>query len=58
MLGMARGPSGGLQVTYTGWPLYLYTGDYAPGQANGQADHMGLWYGLSVGGVIDKGTPS
>jgi predicted lipoprotein with Yx(FWY)xxD motif len=31
---MAR-PDGTLQVTFDHWPLYLYTGDQAPGDANG-----------------------
>ena len=57
LLGTARGP-GGLQVTYNRWPLYLWQGDYVPGQANGQADDMGLWYVISVSGSIDRGVPA
>ncbi len=58
LLGTARGPGGGLQVTYNRWPLYLWQGDYAPGQATGQADDMGLWYVVSVSGSIDRGVPA
>jgi predicted lipoprotein with Yx(FWY)xxD motif len=57
LLGTVRRPNGQLQVTYNGWPLYLWIGDSAPGQATGQADDMGLWYVLSVTGAVDKGTP-
>ena len=49
---VARG--GTRQVTYNGWPLYLWQGDYEPGQATGQADDMGLWYVLSVTGAVDR----
>jgi predicted lipoprotein with Yx(FWY)xxD motif len=57
LLGTVRRPEGRLQVTYNGWPLYLWMGDSAPGQATGQADDMGLWYAVSVTGAVDKGTP-
>jgi len=57
MLGTVRRANGQLQVTYGGWPLYLWFGDDSPGQATGQADDMGLWYTLSVTGAVDRGTP-
>jgi predicted lipoprotein with Yx(FWY)xxD motif len=57
LLGTVRRDNGVLQVTYNGWPLYLWQGDGAPGQATGQADDMGLWYVLSVTGAVDEGTP-
>jgi len=57
LLGTVRRQDGRLQATYNGWPLYLWMGDTAPGQATGQADDMGLWYALSVTGAVDKGTP-
>lgn len=57
LLGTVRRPGGRLQETYNGWPLYLWIGDSAPGQATGQADDMGLWYAVSVNGTVDKGTP-
>ncbi len=57
LLGTVRRSDGRLQATYNGWPLYLWMGDTAPGQATGQADDMGLWYVMSVTGAVDKGTP-
>jgi predicted lipoprotein with Yx(FWY)xxD motif len=58
LLGTVRRPNGELQETYNGWPLYLWIGDTAPGQATGQADDMGLWYAMSVTGAVDRGTPT
>jgi len=57
LLGTVRRANGQLQETYGGWPLYLWIGDTAPGQATGQADDMGLWYVLSVTGAVNRGTP-
>ncbi len=57
LVGTVRRPDGRLQATYNGWPLYLWIGDTAPGEATGQADDMGLWYVLSVTGAVDRGTP-
>ncbi len=34
---------GTYQVTYNGWPLYYFSGDKAPGQANGQG-FLGIWF--------------
>jgi predicted lipoprotein with Yx(FWY)xxD motif len=31
------------QITYKGWPLYLYSGDTKPLETNGQAVN-GLWF--------------
>jgi predicted lipoprotein with Yx(FWY)xxD motif len=53
LLGSIRRAGGARQVTYNGWPLYLWQGDTAPGQATGQADDMGLWYVLSPSGTVD-----
>jgi predicted lipoprotein with Yx(FWY)xxD motif len=58
LLGTTRRADGALQVTYGKWPLYLWQGDGAPGQATGQAVDMGSWYVLSVTGSVDRGTPS
>jgi predicted lipoprotein with Yx(FWY)xxD motif len=33
---------GSLQVTYNGYPLYTYTGDINPGDANGDG-LAGIW---------------
>jgi predicted lipoprotein with Yx(FWY)xxD motif len=57
LLGAVRRSNGQIQETYNGWPLYLWTGDGAPGQATGQADDMGLWYAISITGAVDRGTP-
>ena len=57
LLGTVRRADGQLQETYNGWPLYLWWADGAPGQANGQADAMGLWYAISVTGAVDRGVP-
>ena len=57
LLGTVRRANGERQVTYGGWPLYLWIGDDSPGQATGQADDMGLWYALSISGAVDRGTP-
>ncbi len=54
LLGTARRAGGLLQVTYNRWPLYLWQGDLAPGQATGQAEAMGLWYTMSVSGSVDR----
>ena len=54
LLGTVRRPGGARQVTYHGWPLYLWEGDHEPGQATGQAENMGLWYVLSVTGSVDR----
>ena len=58
LLGTVRRPNGQLQETYNRWPLYLWQGDQAPGQATGQADAMGLWYAVSVTGTEDRGIPT
>ncbi len=57
LLSTVRRANGERQVTYGGWPLYLWIGDDSPGKATGQADDMGLWYALSVSGAVDRGTP-
>jgi predicted lipoprotein with Yx(FWY)xxD motif len=54
LLGTVRRAGGARQLTYNGWPLYLWEGDREPGQATGQADDMGLWYVLSPDGSVDK----
>jgi predicted lipoprotein with Yx(FWY)xxD motif len=54
LLGTIRRSGGVLQVTYNRWPLYLWQGDFAPGQATGQAEGMGAWYTMSVSGSVDR----
>jgi predicted lipoprotein with Yx(FWY)xxD motif len=52
LLGTAPRTDGSTQLTYNGWPLYLWPPDRAPGQATGQAltNAGGLWYVLSPAG--------
>ena len=52
LLGTITRDDGTMQVTYNGWPLYLYTGDTAPGDATGQGvqDQFGLWHLISPTG--------
>ena len=52
LLGTTPRTDGSTQVTYNGWPLYLWPPDKAPGQATGQAltNAGGLWYVLSPAG--------
>jgi predicted lipoprotein with Yx(FWY)xxD motif len=47
---------GGLQVTYDGWPLYLWVSDSRPGQATGEGIKSlgGYWYVLSPKGKVIK----
>jgi predicted lipoprotein with Yx(FWY)xxD motif len=56
LLGTTNRKDGGLQVTYNGWPLYLWVGDTQPGQATGQGiDNLGgYWYVLSPKGQVIK----
>lgn len=56
LLGTAPRTDGTTQVTYNGWPLYLWPPDRAPGQATGQAltNAGGLWYVLSPSGTPIK----
>ncbi len=58
-LGATTRKDGGLQVTYNGWPLYLWVGDGAPGQATGQGINGsgGYWYVLSPKGRVIKAKP-
>jgi predicted lipoprotein with Yx(FWY)xxD motif len=52
LLGTAPRNDGTTQITYHGWPLYLWPPDHAPGQATGQAltNAGGLWYALDPSG--------
>ncbi len=52
LLGTAPRTDGSTQVTYDGWPLYLWPADRAPGMATGQAltNAGGLWYVLTPAG--------
>lgn len=60
LLGSDPDPDGGRVVTYSGWPLYTYVADTAPGSVSGQALNLngGLWYVLSPSGSVIKTKPS
>jgi predicted lipoprotein with Yx(FWY)xxD motif len=52
LLGTTKRANGTTEVTYAGHPLYTFTGDSAPGQANGQgSDAFGApWWVVSPTG--------
>ena len=52
LLGTITRDDGTTQVTYNGWPLYLFAGDTAPGDTNGQGldEFGGLWFLVSPAG--------
>ena len=52
MLGTTTRSDGTTQVTYNGHPLYIYSGDMAAGQANGEG-FSNLWYAVTT-----QGTPA
>ena len=64
LIGELRRPDGTTQVTYSGWPVYVYFADLAPGAAagltNGQylLDNMadGVWYEVAPQGGPNPGT--
>ena len=60
MLGTTTRSDGGKQVTYNGHPLYLFAGDNAPGDTNGQGltAFGGSWFGLSAAGNQVSGQAS
>jgi predicted lipoprotein with Yx(FWY)xxD motif len=60
LLGTTKRTDGTVQVTYNGWPLYLWVGDSDLGQATGQGinNNGGLWYVLNPGGQVVTKTAS
>ena len=52
LLGTTKRADGTVQVTYAGWPLYLWPDDLSPGQATGEGLNNvgGLWYVVSPQG--------
>jgi predicted lipoprotein with Yx(FWY)xxD motif len=52
LLGTITRDDGTVQVTYNGWPLYLFVDDTAPGDTTGQGldDFGGLWFLVSPDG--------
>jgi predicted lipoprotein with Yx(FWY)xxD motif len=55
-LGTITRPDGGRQVSYAGHPLYSFTGDKSPGEANGNATTAfgGTWQALKGSGATAK----
>jgi predicted lipoprotein with Yx(FWY)xxD motif len=53
-LGTTKRKDGTLQVTYNGHPLYTFTGDEGPGEANGN-EVEGTWFVLDEAGAEVKG---
>jgi len=58
LLGTAPRTDGTTQITYNGWPLYLWPPDHTPGTATGQAltNAGGRWYVVNAAGdaVVTK----
>jgi predicted lipoprotein with Yx(FWY)xxD motif len=52
LLGRAPRTDGTTQITYNGWPLYLWPPDHSPGQATGQGltNAGGRWYVIDPAG--------
>ena len=51
-LGTTKRKDGTTQVTFAGHPLYTYTADSKPGEANGNdfSSYGGEWYALTPSG--------
>ena len=56
LLGTAPRTDGNIQITYNGWPLYLWPPDRVPGKATGQAltNGGGIWYVVDPSGDAVK----
>ena len=56
LLGTVPRSDGTTQITYNGWPLYLWPPDHSPGTATGQAltNAGGLWYVVDPAGNAVK----
>lgn len=52
-LGTITRTNGSTQATWNGHPLYTFTGDTAPGQANGNGKNLsgGVWHEVSLSGA-------
>ncbi len=57
LLGTVGASDGTMQVTYNGWPLYYFSRDAQPGDANGQATG-GVWFVVSPAGEAVKPAPA
>lgn len=49
LIGSTTRNDGSSQVTYNGWPLYLFANDAAPGDTNGQGIND-VWYVVAANG--------
>jgi predicted lipoprotein with Yx(FWY)xxD motif len=60
LLGTTRRSNGKLEVTYNGYPLYLYAPDTKPGDANGEGfvQFGAAWYLLNTRGQPVKCPPN
>jgi predicted lipoprotein with Yx(FWY)xxD motif len=56
-LGTTKRKDGTMQVTYEGHPLYTFSGDSGPGEANGQ-EIEGTWFVLDESGAAVEGKAS
>src|SRR5699024_9797013 len=53
LLGTLEREDGTTQVTYSGHPLYYYTGDLLPGSTAGDSKRFGsIWHAIAPGGEI------
>ncbi len=50
LLGTTERPDGGVQLTYDGWPLYLWAGDQAAGDVAGQGVND-VWWVIAADGT-------
>jgi predicted lipoprotein with Yx(FWY)xxD motif len=57
MLGTSTHPDGSTQVTYAGHPLYVYSGDQAAGDANGEG-LGGVWFAVTTQGTAAQASGS
>jgi predicted lipoprotein with Yx(FWY)xxD motif len=53
-LGTTKRKDGTMQVTYEGHPVYTFSGDSSPGEANGQEDDD-VWFVIDEAGEAVKG---
>jgi predicted lipoprotein with Yx(FWY)xxD motif len=60
LMGTTTSPTGVMQVTYEGHPLYYYVGDSSPGSTRGQSlnEFGALWYVLGPSGNAITHAPS
>jgi predicted lipoprotein with Yx(FWY)xxD motif len=60
LIGTTTSPTGVMQVTYEGHPLYYYVGDSSPGSTRGQSlnEFGALWYVLGPSGNAITHAPS